>query len=474
MRKKAILLLIILLFGMVPLVVPIVPIVYASPDQETLRPNEAGTYQQWDLSDTSHWGATSDQSDSTYLYTDVDEEKDIEGLDNPTFGDGDTINWVQINFRAYVSGAGAPEKVRNMYRISGTDYQGDLFTILDGSWNNYMGTQLTTYDEVNPWTKSIITSMEAGVWVTAVGSGEDLRVSEIWVVVDYTVGGQSYTRQANQTLTVSEEATRDWTSINNIFQTLSINNIASKVASFFRDVGEGISLLTDVTAGLIFARNVFQSLNLQDVASRIFIGVRSLGESLSISELPQRIGSFFRTLTQQLSFTTDTVSGLFFSRSVLQQLSLSEIASRIWIAVRNVPQSISITDLPSRIYYAFRNLFEAITIGNIVTVVPPTGEFFTREAFATLSFGEVVERIRTVIRDIQQGLTVSGIRIRWISVSVIVRQSVSTVGEGVGQIVEVVEEVYATVGFVLATIAVAVMLLAMGGAVFFLVLQRRR
>jgi len=42
--------------------------VFASPDTITLRPNAAGTYQQWSLVDTTHWGATSDQNDNTYVY----------------------------------------------------------------------------------------------------------------------------------------------------------------------------------------------------------------------------------------------------------------------------------------------------------------------------------------------------------------------------------------------------------------------
>lgn len=50
-----------------PITVPWKP-VFASPDIITLRPNAAGTYQQWSLVDTTHWGATSDQNDNTYVY----------------------------------------------------------------------------------------------------------------------------------------------------------------------------------------------------------------------------------------------------------------------------------------------------------------------------------------------------------------------------------------------------------------------
>lgn len=168
-------------------------IIYVQAATEILRPNGVGTYQQWDLFDTTHWGATSDQTDTTYIYTNVDEEDDYEVMADPTFGDSDTINWVQINFTAYASGSGGPEKIFNTYRVSSADYEDTKHSITRNSWNDYTGTQHTTHDGVNPWTKALITSMEAGVSVDAVGGTEELRVSEIWVVVDYTAGGGTLT-----------------------------------------------------------------------------------------------------------------------------------------------------------------------------------------------------------------------------------------------------------------------------------------
>jgi len=161
-------------------------IVADPPDQETLRPNAAGTYQEWYLSDTSHWGATSDQIDTTYIYENVVGERDIENLDDPTFGDSDTINWVQINFRVYSSGSAPPEKALNIYRVDGTDYQDIKHTITQGSWNDYMGSQLGGPGGVGSWTKAQVTALEAGVKADTVDGAELIRVSEIWVVVDYT------------------------------------------------------------------------------------------------------------------------------------------------------------------------------------------------------------------------------------------------------------------------------------------------
>ncbi|MDP3014109.1 MAG: hypothetical protein Q8M92_07710, partial [Candidatus Subteraquimicrobiales bacterium] len=51
-----------------PAIPPEIKEVEAAPDTLTLRPNAAGTYQEWSLTDTTHWGATSDQSDATYVH----------------------------------------------------------------------------------------------------------------------------------------------------------------------------------------------------------------------------------------------------------------------------------------------------------------------------------------------------------------------------------------------------------------------
>jgi len=154
---------------------------------ETLRPNAVGTYQEWNLSDSTHYGATSDQLDTSYIYTDIVGERDIQNLQDPTFDESDTINWVQINFRAYASGSSGPEKAYNTYRTYSTDYQNQKHTITRGAWNDYLGTQLT----VNPstsssWTKTEITNLETGSRISAIDLGEEIRISEIWVIVNYS------------------------------------------------------------------------------------------------------------------------------------------------------------------------------------------------------------------------------------------------------------------------------------------------
>jgi len=87
---------------------PIIPWkpVFASPDTITLRPNSVGSYQEWEtLVDSTHWGATSDESDITYIKTTGTSTKiDIQNLADPTFGDSDIVNSVNVFIRATATG----------------------------------------------------------------------------------------------------------------------------------------------------------------------------------------------------------------------------------------------------------------------------------------------------------------------------------------------------------------------------------
>jgi len=59
-------------------------LVQASPSETTLRPDAVGTYQEWEtVVDTTHYGATSDSNDATYIETTGDtNQRDIQALHN--------------------------------------------------------------------------------------------------------------------------------------------------------------------------------------------------------------------------------------------------------------------------------------------------------------------------------------------------------------------------------------------------------
>lgn len=156
--------------------------------QVILRPNGAGQYQEWEtLVDTSHWGATSDETDDTYIETIGGlDKRDIQALQDPPFGDGATVNWVQVFFRAYAIGSGAPERLAVLERQDTSERDAGNIAITRNSWNEYSGDQNTTAPDGGGWTKAKVTALQAGIRARTIGGTETLRVSEKWILVDYT------------------------------------------------------------------------------------------------------------------------------------------------------------------------------------------------------------------------------------------------------------------------------------------------
>ena len=153
---------------------------------QTLRLNGVGYYQEFEtLVDSSHWEATSDQDDLSYVQTQVQGRRDIEALEDPTFGDG--INSVTIHCRAYAIGTKGPERLDFWDRLNATDRDhGSNIAVTRDSWNEYNSGPLTTAPDGGGWTKQKIADLQAGIEVAVLGAGETLRVSEIWIVIDYT------------------------------------------------------------------------------------------------------------------------------------------------------------------------------------------------------------------------------------------------------------------------------------------------
>ena len=161
------------------------------PDTETLRPDNAGDYQQWETlvgGDATHWEATNDDpvDDLTYIQTQVEGRIDVQNLQDPTFGDTDTVNTVTIYCRAYAIGSGGKERIAFIDRLNTTDRATGSIEITRGSFNEYNSGAFNTDPDGQGWTKTKVTNLEAGVKANVLGS-ETLRVSEIWIVVDYSI-----------------------------------------------------------------------------------------------------------------------------------------------------------------------------------------------------------------------------------------------------------------------------------------------
>jgi hypothetical protein len=160
---------------------------------ETLRPNAAGFYEQWPLESpigSAHWSLTDEDppdDDGTYVENNAAAlKKDSYNLQDPT-GSG-TINWIRVYIRTKLTASGS-SVVRTLIRTYGTDYEGSDIIPSTSYQNNYTEYAANPYTGA-AWTWTELASLEAGA--SSQKSGPNIRVTAVWVVVNYTATGYTF------------------------------------------------------------------------------------------------------------------------------------------------------------------------------------------------------------------------------------------------------------------------------------------
>jgi len=160
-------------------------VVYASTN--ALNPNAEGTYQQWTLVGTTHYDATSDGLDNTYVYvTENTLLKETLNLQDPTFPDTATIDNVVVYVRAKADASGGVKKAVILIKTDGTDYESVAITVSKTNFTDYSNVWENNPKTGLPWTKAQVAALEAGIRASSLGAGDNIKCSEIWVVVNYT------------------------------------------------------------------------------------------------------------------------------------------------------------------------------------------------------------------------------------------------------------------------------------------------
>lgn len=149
----------------------------------TLRPNAPGTYQDWDLVDTTHEGATSDQNDNTFVEGLFVNDKETENLADTSITG--TINSVTAYMRAIASGGGNEQAVI-LWRTYGTDYESAAKTISTIAFTNHSETRTVNPNTGAAWTWAEVNALQVGAKITQVSVNEYIDASEFWIEVDYT------------------------------------------------------------------------------------------------------------------------------------------------------------------------------------------------------------------------------------------------------------------------------------------------
>jgi len=159
---------------------------------ETLRPNAPGDLTQLDPYPVTlpNWDCVNDEvadDDATYVSAPEATGRDLYNLPDTAIPDGSTINSVTVVTRMCRDGTLSVTGYA-VIKIGGTEYIGALRT-LGTSWTTYSDSWATNPYTGNPWTKTDINALQAGV-----NLGYDSRhgnygigmCTQVYVIVDYT------------------------------------------------------------------------------------------------------------------------------------------------------------------------------------------------------------------------------------------------------------------------------------------------
>lgn len=255
----------------------------------TLRPNAAGSYQEWSLTDSTHWDATSDQSDATYVYVYASRAlKETENIDNTS--QTGTINSVTAYMRALALGSAAGETACLIWKLGTTEVESEAIEISRTAFTDYSNAR-TTNPDGGAWSWDDINNLEIGSRATTLGATETIQVSEYWIVVDYTeVNGVDYfqtvtdisglldsvAKKQTGYQTVSEQAGF----LDSILVTLATSQTASDIAGLVDSVG----VVHTLGGGVSHQQTVIDLAGFLDTVSVVHTAVPSVQGDVWVGE----------------------------------------------------------------------------------------------------------------------------------------------------------------------------------------------
>jgi len=154
----------------------------------TLRPNAAGSWQLWSTfgSGSAHYDRVADESDlSGVEITNDNVKRETENLENtPQTG---TINHVTAYARAKATGKAKPEGMLIIWRTYSTDYESIKAGVSHTDFTDVSEQRNTNPNTGLAWTWDEINLLQIGCQAQDLDATEKIQVSELWIVVDYTL-----------------------------------------------------------------------------------------------------------------------------------------------------------------------------------------------------------------------------------------------------------------------------------------------
>jgi hypothetical protein len=285
--------------------------VNASPDTVTLNPNGNGSYIEWTLVDSTHWGATSDSSDATFVQT-VDNVK-MEQVHLADTSQTGTINSVTAYARALAYGSGTSEQFKIRWDTHAVLYESGAKSVSRSAFTNYNEIRTVNPYTSAAWTWTEVNALQIGARATNLAADEDISVSKFWAVVDYTVGGGTSLKEYGSiTVATAISSRRTWTETTRGSIAVTISEASSLRWSFSRASLITIQVQLDSTRAETFFRNsLIQFQGAIDLGRTWTFSVSSL-ISVSMEIRSVFAGSRGQTL---LNFFGSIVAGLGLSSS---------------------------------------------------------------------------------------------------------------------------------------------------------------
>lgn len=157
----------------------------------TLRPNAAGTYAQLNISGCDANYKCVDEvnkdDDTTYVYSDSSAgyKDDSYNLENHTTETGTIKSVTVYAWIRRLKYTGSSYGAYLSMRIGGNSYYSNYFTPTSTSYTLYSWTKTTNPNGGGAWTWANVDSLEAGLKFALVPDDEQLRATQLYVIVEY-------------------------------------------------------------------------------------------------------------------------------------------------------------------------------------------------------------------------------------------------------------------------------------------------
>lgn len=326
----------------------------------TLRPNAPGTYQEWSLQDTTHYGATSDLNDNTYVYVIGSTTlKETEALEDVT--PRGTIISITVYVRAKAIGNGDGEKIKLLLRTHDTDHEVLEVTVSRNAFSDYSSGTITENPSTHlAWTWEEINALEIGCRASNLDSGETIQVSEFWIVVEYS----PVTITVTETITITTTETTTTTTTVTETNTTTITIIVPTTVT---------SYTTTTTTSIVTS---YTTTTTTEIETSHITSVTSMTEI--ITTLSTEITTEYKTVT-----TTNTITSLI---PIVQ--TITKYRPTTITRARFVTEYIPTTVTETLTKFTTKTMIEEETIKTTYTIVKPETVVETSKYTITVAIGE--------------------------------------------------------------------------------------